>query len=154
MRAAEGCRGRQRAADIAAVDCGTLPRAAEGFRSPRTAAPVRTYVLTYFHTYQRTYVRTCLPMHVLTHVRPYALTHTPIRPARPWANRWLVLGVTLPVLLHLGVLYTPSLAAIFQLAPLTKQDWHSAAPPRRVRRPPTYLLKQAVPGGRPPRGAP
>ena len=45
----------------------------------------------------------------------------------PWANRWLLLGVTLPVLLHLSVLYTPSLATIFQLAPLTKQDWHSVA---------------------------
>ena len=45
----------------------------------------------------------------------------------PWANRWLLLGVTLPVLLHLSVLYTPSLATIFQLAPLTKQDWISVA---------------------------
>ena len=45
----------------------------------------------------------------------------------PWANRWLLLGVTLPVLLHLSVLYTPSLATIFQLAPLPKQDWHSVA---------------------------
>ena len=45
----------------------------------------------------------------------------------PWANRWLLLGVTLPVLLHLSVLYTPSLATIFQLAPLTKQDWPSVA---------------------------
>ena len=43
----------------------------------------------------------------------------------PWANRWLLLGVTLPVLLHLSVLYTPSLATIFQLAPLTVDDWRS-----------------------------
>ena len=43
----------------------------------------------------------------------------------PWANRWLLLGVTLPVLLHLSVLYTPSLATIFQLAPLTSDDWRS-----------------------------
>ena len=43
----------------------------------------------------------------------------------PWANRWLLLGVTLPVLLHLSVLYTPSLATIFQLAPLSSEDWRS-----------------------------
>jgi Ca2+-transporting ATPase len=45
----------------------------------------------------------------------------------PWANRWLLVGVTLPVLLHLGVLYTKPLASIFQLAPLTKSDWHAVA---------------------------
>jgi len=45
----------------------------------------------------------------------------------PWANRWLIAGVTLPILLHLGVLYTKPLAAIFQLAPLTKQDWYTVA---------------------------
>ena len=45
----------------------------------------------------------------------------------PWANRWLLLGVTLPMLLHLSVLYTPRLAAIFQLAPLSQQDWFSVA---------------------------
>jgi len=45
----------------------------------------------------------------------------------PWANRWLLLGVTLPVLLHLAVLYTPSLATVFQLAPLSVQDWRSVA---------------------------
>jgi len=45
----------------------------------------------------------------------------------PWANRWLLLGVTLPVLLHVGVLYSPPLARIFQLAPLTKQDWITVA---------------------------
>ena len=43
----------------------------------------------------------------------------------PWANRWLLLGVTLPVLLHLSVLYTPSLASLFQLAPLAAEDWRS-----------------------------
>ena len=43
----------------------------------------------------------------------------------PWANRWLLLGVTLPVLLHLSVLYTPSLASLFQLAPLSAEDWRS-----------------------------
>ncbi len=45
----------------------------------------------------------------------------------PWANRWLLVGVTLPVLLHLGVLYTKPLAAIFQLAPLSKDDWYTVA---------------------------
>lgn len=45
----------------------------------------------------------------------------------PWVNRWLVLGVALPILLHVSVLYTPPLAAIFQLAPLSKQDWYTVA---------------------------
>ena len=45
----------------------------------------------------------------------------------PWANRWLLAGVTLPILLHVGVLYTQPLASIFQLAPLTKQDWRTVA---------------------------
>ena len=31
----------------------------------------------------------------------------------------------MPVLLHLSVLYTPSLATIFQLAPLSSEDWRS-----------------------------
>ena len=43
----------------------------------------------------------------------------------PWANKWLIAGVTMPALLHLGVLYTPQLASIFQLAPLTKADWYT-----------------------------
>jgi len=45
----------------------------------------------------------------------------------PWANRWLLAGVTLPVLLHLGVLYTPSLATLFQLSPLSKLEWKIVA---------------------------
>ena len=45
----------------------------------------------------------------------------------PWANKWLIAGVTLPALLHLSVLYTPALASIFQLAPLTKADWYTVA---------------------------
>ena len=35
--------------------------------------------------------------------------------------------MTLPALLHAGVLYQPSLAKIFQLAPLSKQDWITVA---------------------------
>jgi Ca2+-transporting ATPase len=44
-----------------------------------------------------------------------------------WANRWLLGGVTMPVLLHLGVLYTKPLARIFQMAPLSKADWLTVA---------------------------
>ena len=32
----------------------------------------------------------------------------------PWANRWLLVGVTMPMLLHMCVLYLPQLATIFQ----------------------------------------
>jgi len=35
--------------------------------------------------------------------------------------------VTLPILLHLSVLYTPSLAALFQLTPLSKLEWKIVA---------------------------
>ena len=45
----------------------------------------------------------------------------------PWANKWLIAGVTMPILLHVGVLYSKPLAAIFQLAPLSKQDWYTVA---------------------------
>jgi len=44
-----------------------------------------------------------------------------------WANKYLLAGVTAPVLLHLGVLYSPKLAALFQLAPLSKSDWYTVA---------------------------
>jgi len=43
----------------------------------------------------------------------------------PWRNRWLLLGILVPSLLHLGVTYTPGLRDIFNLAPLTKEDWQS-----------------------------
>ncbi len=45
----------------------------------------------------------------------------------PWVNKYLIVGVTLPILLHLGAMYTKPLAAIFQLAPLTKADWMTVA---------------------------
>lgn len=40
----------------------------------------------------------------------------------PWKNRWLLLGVTVPFLLHMAVLYSP-LARTFGLAALTKREW-------------------------------
>ena len=42
---------------------------------------------------------------------------------RPWQNRWLLLGVLVPVLLHLLVLYFPPLSYTFGLAPLTLAEW-------------------------------
>ncbi|KAL1524870.1 hypothetical protein AB1Y20_019750 [Prymnesium parvum] len=45
----------------------------------------------------------------------------------PWANRFLLLGVTFPMLLHLSVLYIAPLASLFQLSPLTKLDWKMVA---------------------------
>ena len=45
----------------------------------------------------------------------------------PWANPWLLLGITFPMLLHISVLYEPRLAAIFQLAPLAKDHWRTVA---------------------------
>jgi len=45
----------------------------------------------------------------------------------PWANRYLLLGVTVPILLHMSVLYYPPLAAIFKLAPLARDNWWTVA---------------------------
>lgn len=45
----------------------------------------------------------------------------------PWANRWLLMGVTVPMLLHMLVLYVPQLATLFQLAPLSRMDWQTVA---------------------------
>jgi len=46
----------------------------------------------------------------------------------PFENPWLILGVTFPFLLHLGVLYSadlgaPALAESFGMTPLTTADW-------------------------------
>lgn len=46
----------------------------------------------------------------------------------PWRNRWLLLGVAGPFILHLAVLYSSSLGVpgfgkAFGMIPLTKEDW-------------------------------
>eukprot|EP00535_Pseudo-nitzschia_heimii_P009346 CAMPEP_0197178932 /NCGR_PEP_ID=MMETSP1423-20130617/4044_1 /TAXON_ID=476441 /ORGANISM="Pseudo-nitzschia heimii, Strain UNC1101" /LENGTH=1166 /DNA_ID=CAMNT_0042628755 /DNA_START=221 /DNA_END=3721 /DNA_ORIENTATION=- len=46
----------------------------------------------------------------------------------PWKNRWLLLGVAGPFLLHLSVLYSaklglPGFGEAFGMVPLTKDDW-------------------------------
>lgn len=41
----------------------------------------------------------------------------------PWRNRWLLLGVAVPYLLHIAILYVPFLAQTFGLAPLSRQEW-------------------------------
>lgn len=45
----------------------------------------------------------------------------------PWANQWLIVGVSLPMLLHLTVLYVEPLAKLFELAPLTLSDWQTVS---------------------------
>lgn len=45
----------------------------------------------------------------------------------PWANPWLLVGVTLPALLHLAVVYYAPFASIFKLAPLGKSEWIAVA---------------------------
>lgn len=40
-----------------------------------------------------------------------------------WKNKWLLLGVTVPCLMHGAVMYTPVLANVFGLAPLTTIEW-------------------------------
>ncbi len=41
----------------------------------------------------------------------------------PWRNGWLIAGVTLPSLLHLAMLYTPSACSMLGLEPLTVEEW-------------------------------
>ena len=41
----------------------------------------------------------------------------------PWRNPWLLIGVAVPFLLHLAVLYIPAFAATFGLAPLDSREW-------------------------------
>ena len=42
---------------------------------------------------------------------------------QPWMNPFLILGVTVPFLLHLIVLYVPFLSKLFGLSPLTINEW-------------------------------
>jgi Ca2+-transporting ATPase len=41
----------------------------------------------------------------------------------PWKNRWLLPAVVIPSLLHLFIMYTPSLANIFHISPLSGKEW-------------------------------
>lgn len=41
----------------------------------------------------------------------------------PWKNQWLLLGVIIPVLLHLIILYVPNLSSIFGLSSLNWVEW-------------------------------
>ena len=41
----------------------------------------------------------------------------------PWKNPWLILGVMVPLFMHLLLIYVPALASIFGLVPLTLKDW-------------------------------
>lgn len=42
---------------------------------------------------------------------------------RPWQNPYLLAGVTLPILLHLAVMYLPPLSSLFGLSPLSVEEW-------------------------------
>jgi hypothetical protein len=41
----------------------------------------------------------------------------------PWLNPALLVGVTLPALLHVAILYIPALRGMFSLHPLSKREW-------------------------------
>ena len=41
----------------------------------------------------------------------------------PWTNMWLIGGITVSMLLHFMILYTPGLASIFSVVPLTYSEW-------------------------------
>lgn len=65
---------------------------------------------------------TLVSMEMLKALSAVSLTQS-ILVSPPWSNPVLVLGVTVPFLLHLGILYIPALAQVFGLAPLTRQEW-------------------------------
>eukprot|EP01040_Poterioochromonas_malhamensis_P004158 gene4158-4451_t len=41
----------------------------------------------------------------------------------PWKNPWLLLGVSVPLVLHLSIMYIPLFARIFSLHPLSGKEW-------------------------------
>jgi len=41
----------------------------------------------------------------------------------PWANPWLILAIVGSISVHLGILYVPILARIFNVVPLSLHDW-------------------------------
>ena len=41
----------------------------------------------------------------------------------PWANPWLLVAMFVSIGLHFLILYVPWMAAIFQIVPLTYNDW-------------------------------
>ena len=41
----------------------------------------------------------------------------------PWTNMWLIGGISLSMLLHVMILYTPALAPVFSVVPLTAYEW-------------------------------
>ena len=45
----------------------------------------------------------------------------------PWANRFVLLGVSLPLALHGLVIYCRPLAQLLHLVPLTRADWQAVA---------------------------
>ena len=69
---------------------------------------------------------TLVSMEMLKALSATSLTKSILK-SPPWTNPTLVLGVAIPFLLHLGILYVPTLAKIFGLAPLTWQEWEVVA---------------------------
>lgn len=45
----------------------------------------------------------------------------------PWSNKYLLISVAMPFLLHVGVLQYAPLAKIFGLVNLTQRDWRRVA---------------------------
>ncbi|QDZ17928.1 calcium-translocating P-type ATPase [Chloropicon primus] len=41
----------------------------------------------------------------------------------PWTNMWLISGISVSMLLHAMILYSPGLASIFSVVPLTYSEW-------------------------------
>ena len=65
---------------------------------------------------------TLVSMEMLKALSATSLTQSVLR-SPPWTNPTLMVGVAVPFLLHLGILYIPALAQVFGLAALTRQEW-------------------------------
>ena len=65
---------------------------------------------------------TLVTMEMLKALSAVSLDHSLLR-VSPLANRWLLAGVALPTLLHLGLLYVPQLCAVFGLEALSWAEW-------------------------------
>jgi magnesium-transporting ATPase (P-type) len=74
------------------------------------------------HRAQAVALSTLVSMEMLKALSAVSLTQSIFR-SPPWSNPTLILGVTVPFLLHLCILYIPPLAKAFGLAPLNKLEW-------------------------------
>ena len=103
-------------------DCQTWPDFSHSLEAPRMPAQPCNIFTTGRARPQSMALSVLVTMEMLKALSAVSLDGSMFR-IPPWRNPWLLLGVTVPFLLHLAVLYVPALATIFGLAPLTQREW-------------------------------